>query len=345
MKRLGKQAAAVVIATAIAGTGAAYAAAQSESAASGQVQATSSASKEITAEGTKLKGETYAKNGFVMIPLREAAEALGYSVKWNKNGIVELSKGNVWTQVQTGVDQYTVNRMYISLGAAPELNKGKLYVPASFVSEVLRAAVVTEGASVVISPAQPVEDQPAAELEELQMTGTITGIRAVDGKVVSVQANGAGMNGIILNIDDSTAIAAADGTAMKAEELSLGMSIQAVHNATMALSLPPQTYASSITVTGKAAVAESTGTEGVVKEVRTDDDGRISLLVSGTGMTETAPAEVVVHVQDDTVLIDKDGEAVEAASLKEGANVLAFYGPVLKKSLPPIGTAWKIVLQ
>ncbi|MCP3776664.1 YobA family protein [Paenibacillus sp. MZ04-78.2] len=41
----------------------------------------------------------------------------------------------------------------------------------------------------------------------------------------------------------------------------------------------------------------------------------------------------------------KDNQLVAADQLKKGDKVYAFYGPILTKSLPPIGQAVKIVVE
>ena len=110
-------------------------------------------------------------------------------------------------------------------------------------------------------------------------------------------------------------------------------------------SLPPQTSTSKITVLDTKRQANSLGTAGVVEEVRSDDKGNMSLLVKGTGLTETAPSEVVLQITDKTAIVDKNGDKVEKTALVKGANVIGFYGPALTKSLPPIGQAWKIVVD
>lgn len=356
MKRWGKQAAAVAIATAIGGTGAAYAADVTAIAGDSDVIvpiSISAPSVEVTDEVTaddaayavyvednKLDGAVYKKDSTLMIPLRETAEALGFKVVWKADGNVELSKDNVWTQVQTGVDQYTVNRMYITLGAAPELHDGLMYVPASFVDEVLH-----ENVTVSASSASSETGSSSVVEEKQQMTGIITSVRTVDGKVSKIQVNGAGTNGVVLNIDETTAITTAEGETLAAESLGLGMTIEVEHNGTMALSLPPQIFVKSIKVVSGAETADLIGTAGTVKEVRVNDKGDVSVVVSGMGMTETSPSEVVLQLQPDTLLTDKDGAAADVSALQEGTEVLAFYDSMLTRSLPPIGKAWKIVIQ
>ncbi|SDO54718.1 hypothetical protein SAMN04487897_11688 [Paenibacillus sp. yr247] len=82
----------------------------------------------------------------------------------------------------------------------------------------------------------------------------------------------------------------------------------------------------------------------MIEEVRNDDKRDISILIKGAGLTDAAPNEVVLQLTKETSIVDKNGDKVEKAALVKGADVIGFYGPALTKSLPPIGTAWKIVV-
>jgi hypothetical protein len=83
----------------------------------------------------------------------------------------------------------------------------------------------------------------------------------------------------------------------------------------------------------------------LIEEVRTSDDGTTSLRIKGAGLGDQSPSEVVLRLAPTTELINVNGEAVEKSSLVKGAKVIGYYTGMLTKSLPPIGTAWKIVLQ
>lgn len=62
-------------------------------------------------------------------------------------------------------------------------------------------------------------------------------------------------------------------------------------------------------------------------------------------MTEQSPNEVVLNLTPETVVVNKDGKALKTSDLTDDAEIIGYYGPVLTKSLPPIGNAIKIVLQ
>jgi len=93
----------------------------------------------------------------VMVPLRAAAEALGYDVNWDAatKGVRLGVAINLWI----GKDEYNVGKMTpIELGAAPQLINGYTYVPLSFFKEVLGVnnAFVFEG-QVDINNAEPMQ--------------------------------------------------------------------------------------------------------------------------------------------------------------------------------------------
>ncbi|GLX67269.1 PdaC/SigV domain-containing protein [Paenibacillus glycanilyticus] len=79
-------------------------------------------------------------NGSHFVPLRKAAEALGYKVKWsNKTQSAEISRDAQWTSVTQGKNSYIINKMApIELFAAPKFIKGSLYVPDEFFSKILQ---------------------------------------------------------------------------------------------------------------------------------------------------------------------------------------------------------------
>ncbi|WP_049868425.1 PdaC/SigV domain-containing protein [Paenibacillus sp. D9] len=82
------------------------------------------------------------KDGVAIVPVRDAAEALGYKLKWDKRtSTLELSKGSQWTAVTIGSDSYTYNKMApVALGAAPSYDsKGRMTVPLAFFTEILHA--------------------------------------------------------------------------------------------------------------------------------------------------------------------------------------------------------------
>ena len=53
----------------------------------------------------------------------------------------------------------------------------------------------------------------------------------------------------------------------------------------------------------------------------------------------------MLNIAKDTLIVNHEGETVKAEELTKGAKVIGFYSPMLTRSLPPIGTAWKVVVE
>jgi hypothetical protein len=77
-------------------------------------------------------------DGIIMLPLRAIAAALGFDVFWD-NEVKAVRIGNA-INLWIGKDYYTVGRMapITGLGAAPELNENRTFVPIAFFREVLK---------------------------------------------------------------------------------------------------------------------------------------------------------------------------------------------------------------
>lgn len=270
-----------------------------------------------------------------LIPLRSVAEALGFNITWNATTkSADLNKGNIFTAVKSGEDNYVINKMYTKLGTA-SLSKGnQLYVPASFVSKVLQQTISVEGKQIVITPA----------VEHQNERGVITAINN-DGKYNSVQIKGTGPSGIVLNVGEDTVFQMADGTKLALTDLQLGMTIDAEHAMFATLSLPPQTPAYKITVLDSKKHENTLGTQGTVEEINKDEDGSLSIRIKGTALSDMSQSEIVLRLAEDTAIVDESGETAEASTLVQGAKVIGFYSPLMTKSLPAIGTALKIVVE
>ncbi|KAG3106612.1 hypothetical protein PC116_g197 [Phytophthora cactorum] len=298
----------------------------------------------VSVNGAPMADGYWNKDGQVpMIALRDLTEALGIELKWNKeNKSAELTKGTLWTLVTTGKDQYSVNKMLLKLGTAPEITDGKLFVPASFAKEVLHGQVKTTGNQINISLEE--------DVKTVTERGVITGINS-EGKYQSIHIGGASTDGIVLNVGEDTTFKSADGKDIKLTDLTIGMNVEAEHSEIATLSLPPQTPTYKVTVLdtvtsdSETQLKEVLGTAGTIENVKTAADNMTQIEISGTRLTETAPDHVILNIGKDTQLVNHEGEIIKAEELTKGAKVIGFYSPVLTRSLPPIGTAWKVVIE
>jgi len=93
-----------------------------------------------------IEAEQTVKNeaGVTLVPLRIAAETLGFDVEW-RGGTrsAELSRGAQWTSVTVDENRYFVNKMApVALSAAPIIVNDTMYVPVDFFDGILGLRVV-----------------------------------------------------------------------------------------------------------------------------------------------------------------------------------------------------------
>ncbi|MNJ54624.1 Protease inhibitor precursor [compost metagenome] len=70
----------------------------------------------------------------------------------------------------------------------------------------------------------------------------------------------------------------------------------------------------------------------------------ITLRIKGTAISDSSQDEVVLRITEDTSIIHVDGSEATMDELSKDAEIIAFYSPLLTRSLPPIGTAGKLIL-
>lgn len=82
-------------------------------------------------------------NGVTMVSLRDVAKQLNWELTWNQAAkTAEIKKGTQWSKVTMGKDQYAaLSKAPKSLGTAPVMRSGKLFVPLQFISGVLNVQV------------------------------------------------------------------------------------------------------------------------------------------------------------------------------------------------------------
>lgn len=343
-KHMKKQAAALLVAALAVSGSAVYAAGPNET--EGKIQAKAQNVSTARDYTVMVNGKEAAATGFmnketkrVMVPLRELAGMLGYEITWKqKNGSAEVTKKGtpVWSLVQAGKDEYNLNKMRVKLGAAPVNKSGKLFVPVEFFEECLQVSVSVNGKRIEIG-------SEAKEVESVKANGVIAGI-INDGGRQGIQMNGAGPDGVVLLVSEKTVITDTYGEKVDFKDLSLGLDIEVQLSPQTMLSLPPQNHALEIKVLKNAEAKEWIGTSGTITDmVKEEKTSRIT--VKGFGMTEASPAEVVLNLSAETAIVDQNGKKLKADELKKDDKVLAFFSPVLTRSLPPIGNAVKIVVM
>ncbi|SFL55748.1 Copper amine oxidase N-terminal domain-containing protein [Paenibacillus sp. 1_12] len=282
-------------------------------------------------------------NNTIMVPIRAAAEALGYNLTWMPTTqSLELIKGNQFLTLQIGQDKYSFAKMLIQLEVTPELKNEKTYVPLSFFEEVMKLQVTASPTGTITISSQQQGGEEA--VSDTTKQGTITSITyRENGGEIGVNGYA---HGVRLNISNETEIVSSDNQKLKLADLQLGMSITAEHSMVMAMSMPPMTNAKKIIVKEAPAAQQSLGTTGVIEEVTPSEEGTTRLVVKGTKLSDNSFETIVLNVSNTTAIIGtKDNQPIAVDQLKQGDKVFAFYGPILTKSLPPIGQAVKIVVE
>ena len=82
---------------------------------------------------------------------------------------------------------------------------------------------------------------------------------------------------------------------------------------------------------------------GFVKRI-VETGGKKAILVGG-GESTTGIDEILLHVNEDTQIVDKEGKTISVDDLKVGTKVEVTLPEIMTMSLPPQGTAIKIVVK
>ena len=76
--------------------------------------------------------DVYAKDNTTMVPLREVAEAAGFTVTWDAENRAVILNDGVYS-LKIGENSYVKGKMMpLTLSAAPEIVNDLTYVPAEF---------------------------------------------------------------------------------------------------------------------------------------------------------------------------------------------------------------------
>lgn len=100
--------------------------------------------------GDKNVSDVYANDNTTMVPLREVAEAAGFTVTWDAENRAVILNDGVYS-LKIGENSYVKGKMMpLTLSAAPEIVNDLTYVPAEFFAEVTESATV-DGTSLVVT--------------------------------------------------------------------------------------------------------------------------------------------------------------------------------------------------
>lgn len=294
----------------------------------------------VNGKGLSSKDQLYinAQNE-IMVAARMIAEQLDYQITWDQEAqAVEFIKGNRWFMAKIGDNRYNIGKMYVTLETAPALQNDKTYVPLSFIKEVMGEHVtVSETGTILIS------SQENIEINESIKEGTITNV-TTNKHGTQIELNGF-TYGVRLNMTDETEIVSEDNRELTVSDLMSGMAIKVVHDRFATLSIPPMTNAKKIIVK-ESPLQAMFGTAGEITKVTTLSNGEIQVTVKGEKIANEGYEQIVLNVTKDTqILGTKENQSLQSGDLNKGMKVYAFYGPMTTKSMPPIGTAIKILVE
>lgn len=189
----------------------------------------------ITVGGKTIDGAVVKvdESGKTMIPVRDAAEALGLKVEWDgENKRVVLSDMPVYVTFTLGKDGYTFAKTApMPLGQAPLLVDGKTYVPTELFSDVLGYDVKVDGAEVEIS--EKADGIVVSDVADGEITvndpelGEVVLVPAADAKITDAQGN-----------------------SISLEDIKEGAVLEVEYGAVMTMSLPPMNNPTAIKVVG-----------------------------------------------------------------------------------------------
>lgn len=285
----------------------------------------------IRVNGLPIVNQKIADGDTVMIPLREVAERLGYTVVWNESdSSIDVSRGDYTLRLK--IDENTMCKeedMIVTLDKKPMLVDDSItYVPLSFIGDAIdgRTSVLGDGSVEII------------ELREVAVTEIL--------EDNAFMVNDSMIGEVMVRISDETTITK-NGETADFQDIAKDMTINILYSPAMTMSLPPQTTAVIIEIPADNSEKEDTledtlieaGVEfaGVIKEI--DEEGMVIVDVDNSDM------DVALIVNDDTVISHvKNKRIYKAEDLEKGMKISGKHSQMMTKSIPPQTAAIEIII-
>ncbi len=256
-------------------------------------------------------------NGITMIPLRQVAEGLSYTVNWNgETRSVEIIRGAQYITITLDKDEYTFSRRAPEqLGAAPTLVGDSTYVPLSFVDRIIGGYYYTneDGTYKIIQPA-------VVTVTEIGEDGTVT----VDDALLGA---------VILNISDETPIVKGmDRRIYKIDDLTVGMTLHVEYSDWMTASFPPQNAPVKVMIASELVQEEEAAPEFTFSGVITAIEGELVTI----GNPETDADAMALVISDETVITKSvDRRIYKIDDLEVGMEISGTHAEAMTMSIPP----------
>lgn len=160
------------------------------------------------------------------------------------------------------------------------------------------------------------------------------------GKFITVTGRGlekTDQSEIILSITKDTKIVDAKGNKVQLKTIIDNKKmVKAFYSPNITKSLPARGTALTLVVQD----LHSTAINGTVTEVKDN-----SILVKGADLYSDIEDTILLHLADKTPIVDQNGDALQAAEIKVGMSVKAFYGPAVTMSIPAQSTASYVLVN
>lgn len=119
--------------------------------------------------------------------------------------------------------------------------------------------------------------------------------------------------------------------------------VKIYYDGILSKSLPPIGSAKKIVISD---TEYEMGTMGTVDNIYTSQDKKENRIeVKGERLGESGFDNIVLNISEKTKIVDfKTGKQLKVDDIKKGSKVVAYYGGIVTRSLPPIGFAEKIVV-
>ncbi len=269
------------------------------------------------------------KDEMIFVPVRALCEALGMEVMWDNDAeLVTIVKMPMYVTFSPTEDAYTFAKTApMQLGSAPFMKNDRTYVPAIFISEILKQEfTVAENGDVNVTAV--VDNSIGAIIVETSNeNGNLT---------ITVDDSKRGEE-VVVNITEETVIVDENGAELTPDALVKDASIKIEYADFMTMSIPPITNAVKIQVMG--TVVETEKPEVVYTIIEKDYENGTITIFDGV-----MNSKVVLNVSDETIITDKDGNAAGADALAIGTDITVERAEFMTMSIPPITNALKIQL-
>lgn len=295
------------------------------------------------------------------VPLSFVDEIIGGYAEENEDGTYKIVLPSIVTVTEVGengsltVEDSYLGTVIVHIGEDTVITADGKEAQASDIKADMVLAIEYSPAMTASLPPQTtavrinIENQAEAPAEEPEETFTFKGeITEIDENMVTIGVAYEDPEAMRLVVSDDTVITKGnDKRIYKVDDLKVGMTIEGTHSGAMTMSIPPQTAALTIQITGdaeaeepeEAAEAEYATAEGTIAEIT--EAGHV--IIKDGADDEYGIALVVT---DDTVITKgNDKRIYKIDDLEEGMKITAKHSLVSTKSLPPQTVAYEINIE